>query len=139
MSSESTILHDVSLAVVKIPGVRLWRANTGAGYPASRVGMAVRALWKGDARAALEILNHTRPVHYGVTGQADLSGIVGPEGWRLEIECKTEKGKQREEQRRYQAMIGEHGGIYLLARNAETAKADLERLLQQRRQCATRT
>ena len=55
-----------------------------------------------------------------MTGQADISGI-GPRGVRIEIECKTLKGRQQEAQIAFQNMIEKHGGIYIIARDARTA------------------
>lgn len=49
----------------KIEGVRVWRQNSGR--VVARRGGAVKGA----------------PV-----GAADITGIVGPEGWRLELECK---------------------------------------------------
>lgn len=74
--------------------MRLWRANTGV----ARIG--------------------DRVVRFGVPGQADLTGIL-PGGVRLEIECKSAIGKQREEQKFYQAMIERFGGVYVIARSVD--------------------
>lgn len=70
----------------------IWRNNTGG------------ALIKG------------RLVKFGLEGQGDLSGILKG-GRRLEIECKTATGKQREAQTRFQRMIEGLGGLYILARS----------------------
>jgi hypothetical protein len=56
-----------------------------------------------------------------VPGQADLSGILG-DGRRLEVELKTATGKQADQQRKYQAMITERRGVYILARSADEAE-----------------
>lgn len=64
---------------------------------------------------------------------ADLGGIAGPTGTRVEIECKAGAGRQSEAQRNYERMIKKHGGIYILARSAEQAKSDLEAELSLRR------
>ena len=82
--------------------LRLWRAN-------------VLAARMGD-----------RFVRAGVPGQADLTGIL-PDGRRLEIEAKSERGQQTEDQRNFQRMIERFGGVYVLARSVE----DVQRALQQ--------
>jgi len=80
------------------PDMRLWRANVGVarigGGPAGRV------------------------VRFGIPGQADLTGIL-PGGVRLEIEVKGPTGRQSEDQRNFQRMIGRFGGVYVLARSVD--------------------
>jgi len=80
--------------------MRLWRANTGVAQIGSRV------------------------VRFGVPGQADLTGIL-PDGRRLEIEVKSDGGRQTEDQSNFQRMIERFGGVYVLARSVE----DVERAL----------
>lgn len=95
-----------------VPGVRVWRQNTGALY--DREGRLVR---------------------YGVVGSADISGIASPDGWRIEIEIKR-PGKlstQTDKQRNWQRMVEEHGGIYILADNPNDAAASLSARLEERR------
>ena len=131
--AESKILKQTILRLAAVPGVRIWRMNAGKGYGAGIVVKAMRLLWSGDARAALELLKRSRPIEFGVVGQADAAGIVGPEGWRLDIECKTEDGKQRAAQKLYGAMIDSHGGIYMIVRDADKAVEDLKAILTARR------
>jgi len=84
------------------PGVRLWRANV------------------------LVARDHTgRVVRAGVTGQADISGILAPSGVRIEIECKSPTGKQSHAQRIWGDMIRKHGGIYVVARSVEDVEEAL--------------
>ena len=92
--------------------LRLWRQNTGVGWFAK--GKPAR---KGDPGAY--------PVHFGTRGQGDVSGLVLPTGRRLEIECKTEIGRQSDDQRSFQAMIERFGGVYILAR----CVGDVDRVL----------
>ena len=80
--------------------MRLWRANTGVAQIGSRV------------------------VRFGVPGQADLTGIL-PGGVRLEVEVKSDRGRQTEDQRNFQRMIERFGGVYVLARSVD----DVERAL----------
>ncbi len=81
------------------PDMRLWRANVGL----ARIG---------------GMGPHGRVVRFGLSGQADLTGIL-PNGLRLEIEVKSEFGRQTPEQRDYRHMIERFGGVYVLARSVE--------------------
>lgn len=81
--------------------MRLWRANVGV----ARIG--------------------NRVVHFGVPGQADLTGIL-PGGVRLEVEVKSADGRQTEEQRNFQRMIERFGGVYVLARSVEDVTCALK-------------
>lgn len=60
------------------------------------------------------------PIHYGVKGGADISGIVF-DGRRLEIEVKTGKAVQQQNQVFFMEMIRKHNGIYVVARSVEGA------------------
>lgn len=92
------MLQKIVLAHInQIPGVEVWRMNTGGAY--------VRGTW----------------VSFGREGQADLAGLMAPSGRRLEIELKAKTGRQRDAQRTYQAMIERHGGLYILARTLREA------------------
>ena len=82
--------------------MRLWRANTGVAQIGSRV------------------------VRFGVPGQADLTGIL-PDGRRLEIELKSDGGRQTEDQGNFQRMIERFGGIYVLARSLDDVERELRR------------
>lgn len=81
--------------------LRLWRQNTGAAV--TKQGSLVR---------------------FGIPGQADISGIRS-DGVRIEIEVKTARGRQSQAQRRWQAMIEKHNGIYILARSVDDVRAIL--------------
>ncbi len=63
----------------------------------------------------------------GIKGQADINGImkVGPTGIRLEIEIKTGDAVQSKEQKNWQKMITNLGGIYIVARCEKQAVKDL--------------
>jgi hypothetical protein len=85
-----------------------------------------------------------RMVSAGVDGQADLSGIAHVRysglkkiaGVRVEIEVKGPRDRQSPQQRNFQQMIESHGGIYLLARDAESALAELETRLREYYPCS---
>jgi len=87
-------LQEITLAHVnRIPGVRVWRMNTGGAK------------------------TPTGFVHYGEPGQGDLAGLMAPSGRRLEIELKAKRGRLRDAQRDYGARIAEYGGLYIVARS----------------------
>jgi hypothetical protein len=137
--SEHAIQNDILRHFGQRPGMRLWRANCGVAV----MGMGPTA----------------RKVRFGIPGQADLSGVIqvvvlrvfrpriklgdepcfgapdrypddGPViGLRLEIEVKSATGRQRPEQKAFQAMIQKYGGIYILARSVNDVHAALETLI----------
>lgn len=76
--------------------VRVWRQNTG-----------VASYGAGPNR---------RTVAFGVPGAADISGIL-PDGRRLEVEVKSQTGRQSDQQRAFGAMIQKHQGVYIVARS----------------------
>lgn len=84
-----------------LPDLRLWR------QPSGRVVAA-----RGGA------------VECAPVGAADLSGIVRPEGWRVEVEVKGAKTPETDDQRRWRAFIAESGGVALQVRYDPTL--DLE-------------
>lgn len=89
-----------------IDGVWCWRANTGA---------------------AMSSAGHR--VHFGVPGQADISGILRG-GRRLEVEVKSDRGRQSPEQREFQHRIEALGGLYLLAYELEPTLAAVRAALE---------
>lgn len=101
--TESDLVANILLAFGAHPRVRLWRANVLVAQ--DKTGRIVRA---------------------GVKGQADISGILAPHGRRVEIECKTQRGRQSDAQERWERMIRYHGGIYVLARSVDDVKEALE-------------
>ncbi len=82
-------------AALNGPGrsTRVWRQNAGR----------LRVLDRSGARWVMG----------APTGAADLSGIVRPEGWRLEVEVKT-TSKLRPKQRKWLKFIRNFGGLYVL-------------------------
>lgn len=52
-------------------------------------------------------------------GAADISGIVAPQGWRIEIETKAEDTETRPSQDSWRDMIRRMGGIYVRVRYNE--------------------
>ncbi len=103
--TESEILSATLLALGQRPDLRIWRSNTGAA--------------KTDTG---------RIVRFGVKGQADISGLLRGSGRRLELEIKTDTGRQRPEQIQFQKMIEAFGGLYILARSPDQAVYAIEAL-----------
>lgn len=100
MTSERDIQASILLALGQEHAIcRAWRSNCGKARPLSSPEVVVT---------------------YGVPGQADISGILLG-GRRLELEVKTDIGRQSAEQKRFEAMIRAMGGEYILARSVEEA------------------
>jgi hypothetical protein len=101
--SETHLIAAVLLALGRRPDLcRVWRQNSG-----------------------MLLDSHGRPVRFGVNGAGDISGILR-DGRRLEVECKTEKGRQRPEQQSFEQMIRRFNGVYLLVRSADEALNGVE-------------
>lgn len=98
---ESTLLHAVLAAWGAHPRLRLWRQNTGAATLNGRL------------------------VRFGTPGAADIQGIIRPSGRFLAIECKSATGQQRDAQVKWQRMVEDHGGLYVLARSLADVDASL--------------
>lgn len=103
---EQEIMNRIMLEVGRRNDVRLWRQNSGV------------------ARG----LQSDTVIRMGVPGCGDLTGIVTVSGIgiRLEIEVKTEKGRQSEQQIKFGKMVADRGGIYILARSVDDAIFQLE-------------
>lgn len=82
-------------------------------------------------RVGLAIPIHSeRAIHFGIKGEADLQGIIGPQGRMFGIEIKTGKGALEKDQKIWKDMIIKFGGAYLECRSIEEAllfKADILR------------
>lgn len=70
----------------------------------------------------------SRTVAFGVTGQADISGLIRG-GKRLEVEVKTASGRQSPKQRVFQHQIEALGGLYLVCHGVEEIRATLDKVL----------
>lgn len=99
---ERAVLLDVLRTLGALPWLRLWRASVGV------------------ART----LDGERIRSFGIRGQADLSGILEG-GVRLEVECKTDVGRQSKSQRIFQSVIEKYGGVYIVARSGRDALEQL--------------
>lgn len=99
----AVVTSDGKLHGEQVPRAVFWRQNTGA------------------ARAG------DRLVRFGIPGQSDITGVIC--GRRIEIECKSETGRQTPEQRNFQDWIEYGGGYYLLARSAADVLPTVRELL----------
>jgi len=104
--SEATIQAEIMLAIQRRwPQAVIYRRNVGKAR---------------DPRSG-------RVIQFGIAGQADIGVII--DGRAVEVECKSETGRQSKEQRRWQTVVERAGGAYLLARSADAAVSEIERLL----------
>ena len=102
-------MHALMLALGALPWCRVWRQNSGT------------IVFRDPSGS-------TRAFHAGPPkGAADISGIVIPEGWRLEIECKAGT-KRTSEQVRWAEFIARSGGVYVLAEASEGVDGAMEKV-----------
>lgn len=101
--TESPLIRDILEAWGAHPRVRIARINVGKAYPP----------------------RSSRLVTFGVPGTPDICGIIAPQGRWFGIECKSARGRQREDQETFQRVIERFGGLYVLARSVE----DVDRAL----------
>ena len=65
-----------------------------------------------------------RFVRFGLVGSADILGLM--KGGRfLAIEVKTGRAKQTPQQKKFEQMITDLGGLYILARSVEDVEKEL--------------
>ena len=90
---------------------------------------SIRAWSQNTGAVKLE----NRFVRFGVAGQTDISGIIKG-GYRLEIEVKVGKDRQREAQKNFEQMITKFGGVYILARDYKNdVKKTVKKFIEARR------
>lgn len=94
------------LALAKRPTVRVWRVNVGT-----------------VERKAGGFFHAGPP-----EGAADVAGIIGPEGWSLQIECKARGRTRKPAQIAWAEMVTALGAVYLLADARDGVEATLARL-----------
>ena len=91
------------LAIGSLPWCRIWRQNCGEIPVRDRSGKVIRVFHPGPP-----------------TGAADITGVVSPEGWRIEIEVKSATGKCSKEQENWRVNMAQLGAIYVLVQYDET-------------------
>ena len=99
---EQVIQQQILSRLGAVPGLTLWRNNTGA---------------MRDVRGQL--------VRYGQLGSADLLGLASPAGRFVAIEVKALGGRQTALQLAWQQMVERHGGVYIVAVSVDEAVAKL--------------
>lgn len=132
-NAETALTAEIVLAVQREFGndVRLWRQNAGQAWtkPAFNSSYAYQILMRykngfiGPDKCLSLLLGamSSRPIQMANKGAADTAGILAPNGKRLELEIKTDSGKQSKEQRNWERMIKNLGGIYGVIRSPEEA------------------
>lgn len=78
-------------------------------------------LWENKTGMAYR---NKRPIYYGLKGSADILGIRQG-GQMLCIEVKTGTARQTVQQKSFQKMITERGGLYILAYSIDDVKKAL--------------
>lgn len=94
--SETDLQRAILERLALIPGLVVWRSNTGV----SRSG--------------------GRFVRFGIKGQGDITGLL-PGGKRLELEVKLPGGKVSPEQVEFGARINAAGGLWAVVRSVDEA------------------
>lgn len=104
--TESQLQDQIRLALGRIPGLCLWRNNQGVA----------------------EIRGYK--VRFGVAnpGGGDLIGWY--RGRWVEVEIKTPTGRQSPEQRLREDLVRKSGGIYVVLRSVDDARAWADSLIQ---------
>lgn len=84
-------------------------------------------LWRNNCGVA-ERNGHVIRFGVGNPGGADLIGIF--RGRFVAVEVKTPTGRQSEEQRTFQQLVERKGGVYVVLRSVEEARAWLQEMKQ---------
>lgn len=103
ISSEAVVQAEILLAIGCVPGLLVWRNNTG----------------KLQDRTG-------RVVSFGLLGSPDIIGCY--RGRFIGIEVKSSIGKQRTAQINFQRAFERSGGVYVIARSPADALAAIEAL-----------
>lgn len=116
MKAEREVVRKIIREVGTRKDLRLWKAPAGAAVPLIYIKKVLSLLRQGKINEALLSLERAPALRYGLPGQADLTGILN-DGRRLEIEVKSETGKQSDRQVKFEKMINRFNGVYIVARN----------------------
>ena len=109
------------------PGARCWRRNVGKAVGMDTVAQAVRLIAAGRIADGVLLLQ-SRPLKFGTPGEPDIEGIlpIGFCGCWLGVEVKTGRDKMTEGQVLFRDMIVRAGGIFVEARDVETALTSIK-------------
>lgn len=97
------LVDDILFAIGSMKEVRVWPRQVGFDY--------------------------LRKIKFGVEGEADIQGIIAPNGRMLSIECKTGTGRLSAAQKRWRAMVEKYGGLYIEARSLNQVIDEVKRAL----------
>jgi hypothetical protein len=106
-----------------------WTCDTGQFIPVSEIRRATAEIAREAAGGRLSlqsvrsILSSLRRMAVGLPGQSDIQGCLC--GRAVYIEVKTATGRQRTDQRAFEAAVTKAGGIYIVARSHEDAVEQL--------------
>lgn len=90
-------------------------------------GLAARKLFCWRANTGKAMLGE-RMVSFGLKGQGDVLGMF-PWGQFLAIECKSDTGRQSNDQIRFMLAVQRNRGVYILARDVTETLATIDQLL----------
>jgi outer membrane lipoprotein SlyB len=114
--SERSILAETLCKVSAMPETLIYRQNTGQAWTGRPVNAMVGSYLRVEP--GMKILAQARPIDFGLAGAGDACGVS--RGRAVQIEMKTLTGRQREVQQHFERAWVKAGGIYILARDADT-------------------
>lgn len=138
MGGEAKIQNDIRDRLSNGP-VRLWRNTVGQGLMVThKNSFTAQAIITKLFDLVRSLGGHAQRIRFGLAvGSGDLIGYrritITPEmvgrdvAVFLSCEVKTEKGPVREEQYRWAAHINSVGGIAVIARSLDAARAELDK------------
>lgn len=103
LNEHTELVEQILVAICKFREVRAWKAQSGV----------------------FRRLHDEGVVRVGVPGIADITGIISIQiagyiiGLRLEIEVKTGNAVQRKEQKAFESVIMDRGGLYIVGRSIQ--------------------
>lgn len=129
--AETETLKQVLLKLGAKSWLRIWRNNTGQAWNGTRISLkkgsrVVDSMGRIITVGVNDVLiKNAHPVNFGLKGSGDIAGIIRPSGTVLYIETKYGRYKQTEQQKRFEKMIQEMGGIYIVARDPEMVEQQI--------------
>jgi len=82
-------------------------------------------LFKRTVMLALT-LDGRRKITCGIPGEADIDGMLAPNGRKFCAEVKTGNARSTKTQKRYRAVVESHGGYYCIVRSVEDLLAGIK-------------
>ena len=128
--SETALMRQIRAAVNALPGVRLWRNNSGVGRGLSNPGVVTYGLGEGSADlvgvCSVTIVNGP-PELYPRYFAAANEGFYLEIGRFFALEVKTKAGRVSAEQAAWARCVRELGGFCATVRSVDDAVAAVER------------